>query len=59
MSRGDRYKRAREWKPFRNEPGHAREPEIGPRGEVWLIDEALTPIEKVDEKLIDTKRAKS
>lgn len=58
MSRGDRYKRAREWKPFRNNPETIREQPIGPRGELWTVDEALTPIEKVDEKVVDTKRAK-
>lgn len=58
MSRGSRYARAREWKPFRNDPSTAKESVIGPRGEVWVVDEALTPIEKVDEKQVDKPPAR-
>lgn len=42
------------WKPFpRRSEVKPSEP-IGPRGEVWLVDEALGEIEQVDEKEIDS-----
>ncbi len=59
MSRGERYAKARAWKPFRKDGGF-KEPEIGPRGELWEIAEDLTPIKKIDEKkVLDKDRAKS
>lgn len=53
MSRGERYARAREWRPFRKNPDTARDANIGPRGELWTVAEDLTPIELIDEKVVD------
>lgn len=50
-------KRARQWKPFRNEQC-VKETPIGPRGEVWTTDETGSQVERIEEKQLDKQQTK-
>ena len=57
MSRNARYARARTWKPYRAERS-AKTEVPPPEGELWIVDETLTEIERIDPKVVDKNRAK-
>jgi hypothetical protein len=49
MNRLKRYAQRRDWRPYRELPRPADEQEPGPRGELYELDAAGNPGEKIHE----------